>query len=79
MLHHGKTPCLKDMMEAYATTGGNLVAVAPVPDDQIGELGILVVKTRDVVGLRLRPSIATGGRAAPFVPQRRGRSIDLGA
>jgi UTP--glucose-1-phosphate uridylyltransferase len=43
MLHHGKTPCLKDMMEAYATTGGNLVAVAPVPDDQTHQYGIVGV------------------------------------
>jgi UTP--glucose-1-phosphate uridylyltransferase len=43
MLHHGKTPCLKDMMDAYAVTGGNLVAVAPVPDDQTHQYGIVGV------------------------------------
>ncbi len=44
MLHHGQTPCLKDMMDAYATTGDNLVAVAPVPDDQTHQYGIVGVK-----------------------------------
>jgi UTP--glucose-1-phosphate uridylyltransferase len=43
MLHHGLTPCLKDMIEAYGETGGNLIAVAPVPDDQTHQYGIVGV------------------------------------
>jgi UTP--glucose-1-phosphate uridylyltransferase len=43
MLHHGATPCLKEMIEAYNTTGGNLIAVAPVPDDQTHQYGIVGV------------------------------------
>ena len=43
MLHHGKQPCLAEMMEAYQTTGGNLVAVSPVPDDQTHQYGIVGV------------------------------------
>jgi UTP--glucose-1-phosphate uridylyltransferase len=43
MLHHGATPCLKDMIEAYGGSGGNLIAVAPVPDDQTHQYGIVGV------------------------------------
>lgn len=43
MLHHAKTPCLTDMMDAYKQSGGNLIAVAPVPDDQTHQYGIVGV------------------------------------
>jgi UTP--glucose-1-phosphate uridylyltransferase len=43
MLHHGKTPCLAGMITAYETTGGNHIAVAPVPDDQTHQYGIVGV------------------------------------
>ena len=44
MLHHGRTSCLADMMSAYEKTGGNLIAVAPVPEDQTHQYGIVGVK-----------------------------------
>jgi UTP--glucose-1-phosphate uridylyltransferase len=44
MLHHGKTPCLKDMIRAYNEHGGNHIAVSPVPDDQTHQYGIVGVK-----------------------------------
>jgi UTP--glucose-1-phosphate uridylyltransferase len=44
MLHLGKTPCLASMMDAYETYGGNHIAVAPVPDDQTHQYGIVGVK-----------------------------------
>ncbi len=44
MLHHGPAPCLKEMIEAYAATGGNVVAVAPVPEDQTHQYGIVGVQ-----------------------------------
>lgn len=43
MLHHGDKPCLADMMEAYHAHGGNHIAVAPVPDDQTHQYGIVGV------------------------------------
>ncbi len=43
MLHHGKTPCLSDMIEAHDATGGNHIAVAPVPGDQTHQYGIVGV------------------------------------
>ncbi len=44
MLHHGARPCLAEMIEAYATHGGNLIAVAPVPEDQTHQYGIVGVE-----------------------------------
>lgn len=44
MLHHGPTACLADMISAYNKSGGNLIAVAPVPDDQTHQYGIVGVK-----------------------------------
>jgi UTP--glucose-1-phosphate uridylyltransferase len=43
MLHHAGTPCLSEMMSAYGSHGGNLIAVAPVPDDQTHHYGIVGV------------------------------------
>jgi UTP--glucose-1-phosphate uridylyltransferase len=44
MLHHGLTPCLGEMIEAHEKTGGNLIAVSPVPDDQTHQYGIVGVE-----------------------------------
>jgi UTP--glucose-1-phosphate uridylyltransferase len=44
MLHHGKVPCLKTMMDAYDSHGGNHIAVAPVPEDQTHQYGIVGVE-----------------------------------
>ncbi len=46
MLHHADKPCLAEMIEAYNVHGGNHVAVAPVPDDQTHQYGIVGVKDR---------------------------------
>lgn len=44
MLHHGSRPCLAEMIEAHAETGGNMVAVSPVPEDQTHQYGIVGVE-----------------------------------
>ncbi len=46
MLHHADRPCLADMIEAYNVSGGNHVAVSPVPDDQTHMYGIVGVEDR---------------------------------
>ncbi|MGE0699542.1 MAG: UTP--glucose-1-phosphate uridylyltransferase [Hyphomicrobiaceae bacterium] len=46
MLHHGVKPCLAEMIEAYRENGGNHIAVAPVPDDQTHQYGIVGVEDR---------------------------------
>ena len=48
MLHHthGKG-CLAEMIDAYNKHGGNHIAVAPVPEDQTHQYGIVGVEKRD--------------------------------
>ena len=41
------TPCLKQMTDAFAETGGNLVAVVDVPQEQTNRYGILDTGTDD--------------------------------
>ena len=43
MLHHGAKPCLATMIEAYERSGGNHIAVSPVPEDQTHQYGIVGV------------------------------------
>ena len=44
MLHHSDRPCLADMIAAYNDNPGNLIAVAPVPNDQTHQYGIVGVE-----------------------------------
>jgi UTP--glucose-1-phosphate uridylyltransferase len=39
----GDPPCLKEMVDAYATTGGNMVAVMEIPREQTRRYGVLDV------------------------------------
>jgi UTP--glucose-1-phosphate uridylyltransferase len=62
-LVQAKTPCLQQMTEAYADTGGNIVAVMDVPRDQTNRYGILDIgETKgnlvDVRGLVEKPDPA---------------------
>jgi UTP--glucose-1-phosphate uridylyltransferase len=43
MLHHGVKSCLAEMIDAYEAHGGNHIAVAPVPEDQTHQYGIVGV------------------------------------
>jgi len=40
----GETPCLQQMVEAHAETGGNMVAAMEVPQDKISAYGVLDIK-----------------------------------
>ena len=42
-----KTPCLKQLADAYNDTGGNVVAVTEVPREQTNRYGILDIGTDD--------------------------------
>ena len=58
-----ESPCLKQLADAYAQTGGNVVAVAEVPQDQTNKYGILKVGEDDgrmveVLGLVEKPKPA---------------------
>ncbi len=57
----GRTPCLRQMMDAYEEVGGNLVAVVDVPREQTNRYGILDVENDDgrlakIRGLVEKPS-----------------------
>ena len=41
VLHHADKPCIGEMMEAYQANAGNYIAVAPVPEDQTHQYGIV--------------------------------------
>jgi UTP--glucose-1-phosphate uridylyltransferase len=43
VLHFSPEPCIGEMMQAYAANPGNYVAVAPVPEDQAHQYGIVGV------------------------------------
>ncbi len=43
----GDPPCLKEMIDTYRTTGGNLVAVVEVPREQTRRYGVLDVVSDD--------------------------------
>jgi UTP--glucose-1-phosphate uridylyltransferase len=65
MLHHtnGKG-CLAEMIEAYERHGGNHIAVAPVPEDQTHQYGIVGVqdvtaKVSKVTGMVEKPAKGT--------------------
>ncbi len=47
MLHLSAKPCLAAMMEAYQERGGNHINVAPVPDDQTHQYGIVGLENPD--------------------------------
>ena len=57
------TPCLKQLADVYARTGGNVVAVTEVPQDQTNKYGILKTgaddgRLVDVLGLVEKPEPA---------------------
>ena len=64
MLHFGETPCLADMIAAYQQHGGNHIAVAPVPEDQTHQYGIVGVvdanaKVTPITGMVEKPKKGT--------------------
>ena len=52
MLHLSEKPCLADMIDAYDAYGGNHINVAPVPEDQTHQYGIVGVED---VGAKVSP------------------------
>ncbi|MEY4269921.1 MAG: Alpha-D-glucosyl-phosphate uridylyltransferase [Pseudomonadota bacterium] len=58
----GSPGCMKQMVDAYATTGGNLLSVLEVPHNQVSSYGVIDPGTRDgaltqVRGLVEKPSV----------------------
>jgi UTP--glucose-1-phosphate uridylyltransferase len=50
----GEPPCLRQLVEAYQETGGNLVAVVEVPREQVKRYGVLDVVADDGILARAR-------------------------
>jgi UTP--glucose-1-phosphate uridylyltransferase len=46
-LMHSKVSCLKQMVDAYAQVGGNVIAVEEVPHERTGSYGIVTPGVRD--------------------------------
>src|SRR5207302_2584942 len=72
----GETPCLKQMVDVYQETGGNVVAIMDVPREHTGRYGILDVASDDgrlatVRGLVEKPN----PKAAPSTLSIIGRYI----
>jgi UTP--glucose-1-phosphate uridylyltransferase len=64
VLHYAEKPCIGEMMEAYAATPGNYIAVAPVPADQAHQYGIVGVedakaKSSRITGMVEKPKAGT--------------------
>ena len=60
---HGTPGCMKQMVDAYTRTGGNLLSVIEVPRDQVSSYGVIAPGGRDgalteVTGLVEKPSVA---------------------
>src|SRR5262245_12441391 len=53
MLHHAPRGCLAGMMEVYAATGGNVIAVSEVPLEQVQQYGIVSVGEPAGKGFRI--------------------------
>jgi UTP--glucose-1-phosphate uridylyltransferase len=56
--------CLAQMLDAYAQTGGNIIAVEPVPDDQVKNYGVVAIGEGDgkilpITGLVEKPAPGT--------------------
>ena len=47
VLIKGRPGCLKQMVEAYAKTGGNIIAVNQVPPEETDKYGVIKPKSRD--------------------------------
>lgn len=60
----GGAGCMKQMVEAYASVGGNMVSVVEVPEEEVSSYGVIAPGVRhgaltEVTGLVEKPSRAT--------------------
>jgi len=57
MLHQSSEPCLKSMIEAHSSIGGNMIGVYRVPDDETHRYGIVDVDHGSTKALPIRAMI----------------------
>jgi UTP--glucose-1-phosphate uridylyltransferase len=53
VLHYAEKPCIGEMIAAYVERPGNYIAVAPVPEDQAHQYGIVGVEDRSAKTSRI--------------------------
>lgn len=72
----GERPCLAQMTQAYGTVGGNLVAVDPVPADQVHQFGVIDPAERAGRLIRMKGMVEKPKReVAPSLLRITGRYI----
>jgi len=54
VLIHGKPGCLAQMTEVFDRTGGNVIAVDPVPENEVNKYGVIDPIERDGAMIRMR-------------------------
>ena len=64
VLHYAEQPCIGEMIAAYERNPGNYIAVAPVPEDQTHQYGIVGVedaraRTSRITGMVEKPKAGT--------------------
>jgi UTP--glucose-1-phosphate uridylyltransferase len=64
VLHFAEKPCIGEMIEAYTASPGNYIAVAPVPEEQAHQYGIVGVedakaKTSRITAMVEKPKAGT--------------------
>jgi UTP--glucose-1-phosphate uridylyltransferase len=64
VLHYAEQPCIGEMIAAYQKSPGNYIAVAPVPEDQTHQYGIVGVedaaaRTSRITGMVEKPKAGT--------------------
>ncbi len=57
MLHQSAEPCLKSMIEAQASVGGNMIGVYQVPDDETHRYGIVDVQKGSPTALPIKAMV----------------------
>ena len=57
VLHHGARPCIGEMIDACEANPGNYISVAPVPQDQTHQYGIVGVEDRTAKVSRIKSMI----------------------
>jgi UTP--glucose-1-phosphate uridylyltransferase len=64
VLHHAEKPCLGEMIEAFDGAPGNYVAVAPVPEDQTHQYGIVGLEDAKAKVSRITAMVEKPARGA---------------
>ncbi|MFS2316940.1 UTP--glucose-1-phosphate uridylyltransferase GalU [Maricaulis sp. D1M11] len=62
VLVQGEPSCLAQMTEVYADTGGNVIAVEQVPEEDVSKYGVIDPKSRDGKRIEMQGMVEKPGR-----------------